>query len=73
MDRIERMLSNWDGSTRRTVDKAYLKIIKSMFETLDACAAQEEAKNMDEKDSLNNHILSVGISSLHRKYAPLLF
>ena len=63
VDRMETMLSNWDGVTRKTVDKAYSRIIKSMFETLEAVAQQvgSEPKNAnDEKDFVNIHILTVG-------------
>ena len=60
---MEIMLSNWDGSTRKVVDKAYARIIKTMFETLEAVAQQvgtETKNNADEKGFLNIHILTVG-------------
>lgn len=62
MDRLEKMLSTWDGSARKLVDKAYTRIIKSMFDGLEAEAQQsaQESKVTDEKDSLNKHILIVG-------------
>jgi exocyst complex component 1 len=72
VDRMERMLSNWDGTTRKTVDRAYAKIIKSMFETLEQCAQQVGAdiKNaVDEKDSLNTHILTV--ENMHHFYTEI--
>jgi hypothetical protein len=60
---VEKMLSTWDGSSRKLVDKAYARIIKSMFDTLEAEAQQtiqaENKNNVDEKDSLNKHILIV--------------
>ncbi|KAJ1332811.1 hypothetical protein BSLG_008440 [Batrachochytrium salamandrivorans] len=62
VDRMEAMLSNWDGITRKTVDKAYSRLIKSIFETLDAVAQQagnDPKVNNEEKDSLNIHILNV--------------
>lgn len=69
VDRMEKMLSNWDGTTRKTVDRAYAKLIKCMFETLDQCAQQfnTETKNaLDEKESLNIHILTV--ENMHHFY-----
>ena len=65
VDRMERMLSNWDGLARKTVNKSYAKIIKSMFETLEACA-QQAGNDIDEKDSLNLHIMTV--ENMHHFY-----
>lgn len=61
MDRVEKMLSAWDGASRKLIDKAYARIVKSMFETLEAEAQQDivDAKTADEKDSLNKHIMIV--------------
>ena len=57
------MLSAWNGNSRKLVDKAYARIIKSMFDNLEAEAQQtiqtENKNNADEKDSLNKHILIV--------------
>ncbi|KAI8916885.1 exocyst complex component Sec3-domain-containing protein [Entophlyctis helioformis] len=72
VDRMEMMLSNWDGLARRTVDKAYSRIIKSIFETLEAVAQQlgNDPKNAsDEKDFLNIHILTV--ENMHHFYAEV--
>ncbi|KAI8903121.1 exocyst complex component Sec3-domain-containing protein [Gorgonomyces haynaldii] len=57
VDRMERMLSNWDGNARKTVDKAYASLIRCMFDALNTLAQQ--AGQDDEKDSLNVHILTV--------------
>jgi hypothetical protein len=57
------MLSTWDGSARLVIDKAYARIIKTMFDALEAEAQQfntESKSNTDEKESLNIHILTVG-------------
>ncbi|KAJ3364894.1 Exocyst complex component 1 [Kappamyces sp. JEL0680] len=60
VDRVEKMLSTWDGSARKLVDKAYAKIIKAMFDTLEAEAQQDAVESKgDEKDSLNKQILTV--------------
>lgn len=61
VDRVERMLSTWDGTTRKLVDKAYVRIIKTIFDSIDA-ESQDVATTAnitDEKDSLNKHILIV--------------
>ncbi len=60
VDRIEKLLSSWDGGARKLVDKAYAKIIKTMFDALESEAQQVviEAKG-DEKDSLNKQILNI--------------
>ncbi|KAL2918232.1 hypothetical protein HK105_202159 [Polyrhizophydium stewartii] len=72
VDRMEMMLSNWDGVARKTVDKAYSRIIKSMFETLEAVAQQagnDPKAASDEKDFLNIHILNV--ENMHHFYAEV--
>lgn len=71
VDRIEKMLSNWDGNTRKAVDRMYAKIIKCIFESLDQCAQQlnNDSKNSDEKDSLNIHILTV--ENMHHFYTEI--
>ncbi|KAK6096096.1 hypothetical protein MT418_003971 [Batrachochytrium dendrobatidis] len=72
VDRMETMLSNWDGIARKTVDKAYSRIIKSIFETLDAVAQQagnDSKANSEEKDSLNIHILNV--ENMHHFHAEV--
>ncbi|KAH6589898.1 hypothetical protein BASA61_005440 [Batrachochytrium salamandrivorans] len=72
VDRMEAMLSNWDGITRKTVDKAYSRLIKSIFETLDAVAQQagnDPKVNNEEKDSLNIHILNV--ENMHHFHAEV--
>ena len=49
--------------TRKLVDKAYNKIIRVMFETLEAVASQvdqEPKTGSDEKEYLNVQIMTVG-------------
>lgn len=68
VDRVEAMLATWDGLTRKTVDLAYAKIIRFMFEVLEQCAASSSNNSApaavagvgaDEKDSLNLFILTI--------------
>jgi hypothetical protein len=69
---MERMLSSWDGQARKLIDKAYSRIIKSMFETLEAEVQQvrnEVKQGVDEKDSLNMHIITV--ENMHHFYAEV--
>ena len=75
MDRVEKMLSAWDGNSRKLIDKSYARIVKSMLETLESEAQQEQdAKATDEKDSLNKHIMIVGnCVIISRKHASLSF
>lgn len=66
------MLSNWDGTARKQIDKAYAKILKCIFETFEAEAQQAgvDSKNAsDEKEFLNMHILSV--ENMHHLYSEL--
>ncbi|KAJ3254540.1 hypothetical protein HK103_007094 [Boothiomyces macroporosus] len=72
VDRMEKMLSNWDGTARKQIDKAYAKILKCIFETFEAEAQQAgaDSKNAsDEKEFLNMHILSV--ENMHHLYSEL--
>ncbi|KAJ3276670.1 hypothetical protein HDV01_004203 [Terramyces sp. JEL0728] len=72
VDRMEKMLSNWDGTARKQIDKAYAKILKCIFETFEAEAQQVgvDSKNAsDEKEFLNMHILSV--ENMHHLYSEL--
>jgi hypothetical protein len=60
---MESFLAGECPKTRKIVDKSYNKIIKVMFETLDAVAAQvdqEPKSGSDEKEYLNVQIMTVG-------------
>ncbi|KAI8900951.1 exocyst complex component Sec3-domain-containing protein [Globomyces pollinis-pini] len=60
VDRMERMLSNWDGMTRKQVDKAYEKLIKTIFECLEAEVQQFDGDTKSTSDEfLNVHIMNV--------------
>jgi hypothetical protein len=57
------MLSSWDGSARKSIDKAYGRIIKSMFDILEAESQQDVVDTKattEEKEFLNKYILIVG-------------
>ena len=56
------LLPNCD-TTRSTLDKAYAKVIKVMFETLEAVASQvdqDPKTGTEEKEYLNVQIMTVG-------------
>jgi hypothetical protein len=69
VDRMEKMLSSWDGNSRKSIDLAYQKIVKAIFESLEAEAQQfltDSKTTNDEKDYLNMHIIS--IENMHHFY-----
>lgn len=68
---MEKMLSTWDGTARKLIDKAYGRIIKTMFETLEAEVQQTGAdkNNAEDKDFLNMHIITV--ENMHHFYAEV--
>lgn len=60
---MEGFLIGDSPKTRKIVDKSYNKIIKVMFESLDAIASQvdqEPKSGSDEKEYLNVQIMTVG-------------
>ena len=66
------MLSTWDGSARKLIDKAYARIIKVMFDVLEAEAQQfsvDAKAPSDEKESLHIHILTV--ENMHHFYGEI--
>ena len=72
MDKMEKMLSTWDGTARKLIDKAYSRIIKVMFDVLEAEAQQfnvDSKASADEKESLNIHILTV--ENMHHFYGEI--
>jgi hypothetical protein len=70
VDRVEKMLSAWDGQARKQIDKAYARIIKAMFDTLEAEIQHAKLdKSGDDKDSLNMHIMNV--ENMHHFHAEI--
>ena len=60
---MERCLGSCKGAARQTVDQAYARIVKTIFETLDAMVQQvgnDIKAAADDKEFLNIHILHVG-------------
>ncbi|KAJ3103895.1 hypothetical protein HDU96_009117, partial [Phlyctochytrium bullatum] len=72
VDRLESFIVQGEGFTRTTVSKAYERMVKIIFETLEAVAKdavsdQKDAKEkLDDKEQLNIHILT--IENMHHFY-----
>lgn len=66
MDRLEKfaaVASESTSPTRQIVTKSYDKIIKSMFETLDAVVKDvniDGKQSADDKEQVNAHIMMIG-------------
>ncbi|KAJ3100932.1 Exocyst complex component 1 [Phlyctochytrium planicorne] len=73
VDRLESFISESEGFTRATVTKAYERLVKVIFDTVDAVAKealsdQKDSKGgFDDKEQLNIHILTV--ENMHHFYA----
>lgn len=52
--------SNGEEELRIFVNHVYDRIVKIIFERLDGLVKEMEQKNMDDKEQLNIHIISIG-------------
>jgi exocyst complex component 1 len=68
---MEKMLSNWEGTSRKSIDAAYVRIVKSIFENLEAEAQlfATDKTNPEDKDHLNMHIITV--ENMHHFYSEV--
>jgi hypothetical protein len=65
VDRMEKCLNGTEGFARAAVLGAYSRLVKSIFDALEAVAKEvsseaKDLKNVDDKESLNIHILTIG-------------
>ncbi|KAI8851591.1 exocyst complex component Sec3-domain-containing protein [Chytridium lagenaria] len=72
VDRLEGFIFEPDGFTRTTVSKAYERLVKVIFDTVDVVARdaysdQKEKGALDDKEQLNIHILTV--ENMHHFYS----
>ncbi|KAI8826808.1 exocyst complex component Sec3-domain-containing protein [Fimicolochytrium jonesii] len=70
VQRVENILNGSTGNAQRTINQAYARIIKMIFETLDTMAQQvtvDVKAAPDDKESLNIHILHV--ENMHHFYS----
>ncbi|KAJ3191225.1 Exocyst complex component 1 [Irineochytrium annulatum] len=74
LDRLEAFIEEPEGFTRNTVSKAYERLVKIIFDALDAVAKDSSAdlkdpRNADDKEQLNIHILTV--ENMHHFYSEV--
>ncbi|KAJ3219492.1 Exocyst complex component 1 [Dinochytrium kinnereticum] len=75
VDRLESFIAESEGFCRSTVSKAYERLVKVIFDTVDVVARdvfsdQKDAKGaLDDKEQLNIHILTV--ENMHHFYSEM--
>ncbi|KAI8612283.1 exocyst complex component Sec3-domain-containing protein [Chytriomyces sp. MP71] len=74
VDHMEKLVDGSQGQSRASVTNAYSRIVKSIFETLETLAkdhneSAKDSKNVDDKESLNMHILN--IENMHHFHAEI--
>ncbi|ORX89456.1 hypothetical protein K493DRAFT_68061 [Basidiobolus meristosporus CBS 931.73] len=58
--RLEHSLGSTNTDVRLLVNQAYGRIVKTVFDSLDAIAKEADSMNADDKEQLNIHILTMG-------------
>ncbi|KAJ3237799.1 hypothetical protein HDU78_003877 [Chytriomyces hyalinus] len=75
VDHMEKCVDGRQGQARSSVSSAYARIVKCIFDTLEALAkdhyesAKDSSKGVDDKESLNMHILN--IENMHNFHAEI--
>ncbi|KAJ3412241.1 hypothetical protein HDV05_001052 [Chytridiales sp. JEL 0842] len=75
VDRIEHFSVGQEGKVRNIVSKAYSRLVKTIFDTLEAVAKDtpteiaKDSKNFDDKEHLNVYILTV--ENMHHFYSEI--
>ncbi|KAJ3329805.1 hypothetical protein HDU76_007107 [Blyttiomyces sp. JEL0837] len=74
VDRMEKCLEDSDGHSRTAVSKCYSRLVKTIFDTLEAVAKEantdpKDSKNQEDKESLNIYILTV--ENMHYFYTEI--